>query len=138
MLYAEHNGPDLFSTACVEFKKLKKFFDLFLRLLCECVKMFMFLVTPVHLTFQNGHYVLKAVKLANRNRFIISYSMFIYPVCMNTLSAKVLVIYSDPQLHCEIHKLLNARGREKIRSSINAQQYQRHYIIRQLGSKWHI
>ena len=110
-----YNGPDLFSTARIEFKKLKEFCDLFLNLLCACIKMFTFLATHVHLTFQNGHCVLKAVKLAKRNRFIISSSMFVYPICINKLSVKVFVIYSGVQLNCEIQKLLNARGREKIR-----------------------
>ena len=96
-------GPDLFLTLRVEFKKLKKFYDFFLKL-----------------TFQNGHCVLKAVKLAKRNRFIISSSMFVYPVCINKESAKGFVIYSGEQQTCEIHKLLNVLGQEKIRTRVPA------------------
>ena len=56
-------GPDLFSTSDVIFKKLKKFSAFFLCLLCTCIPG-TFLGTPVHLTFQNGSCVLKAVQLA--------------------------------------------------------------------------
>ena len=80
-----HNGPDLFSSMHVEFKKSEKFTDLFSCARAVHAEFFTFPETPVHQTIQNGHHVVKPVILQKN---IVEISQFRAFSCIYLLSGR--------------------------------------------------